>query len=80
MDRHGLLLSEIKRNLLLRFVHRPPVVLLILNEVIEVQHVSEVNKAIGLICLVGLPVVHYQIQVIEPAFVILLKVSLDILF
>lgn len=39
----------------------------------------KVNEAIGLVRLVRLPVVHDQVQIVEPALVVLLKVSLDVL-
>lgn len=61
LHRIGLLFGEVEGNLFLRFVHRPSVVLLVLDEVKEEEYVAEVDEAIGLVCLIRLPIIHNQV-------------------
>lgn len=49
-----------------------------MNEVIDIEHMPEINKAIASASLFWLLLVHRQSQIIEPVLMILLKVSPDL--
>lgn len=53
-----------------------PVILFVLNEVIQIKNMPKINEAVCFVRFVRLPVVHNQIQVVELTLVVLLEVSL----
>ena len=54
------------------------VVLLILNEVEQEEDMSEVDKAISLVRLFRLPVVHWHGEIVEPSSMVHLEVLLNV--
>ena len=62
-----------------RLIFRPMIILLVLDEIIQIENVSEVDEAVSLVCFLNLPVVNGNVQVIPSTSVVFLKVLLDIL-
>ena len=54
------------------------VVLFVLDEVQEEEHMSEVDKAVSFVSLFGLSIVHGYCEMVEPSAMIHLKVLIDI--
>lgn len=70
--------GEPEVDLLVGFVLRPEGVLHILYELVNVEHVSEVDEAVGLVGL-GVVVVHGQLQEVEVVLVVRFEVGSQLL-
>ena len=62
-----------------RLIFRPMIILLVLDEIIQVENMSEIDEAVSLVCFLNLPVVDWYVQVIPSTSVVFLKVLLDVL-